>query len=133
MPLHFAGHRERMRDADEYGDGSDSELTISAAAVIFWRSMTMIRQELIQMLEQELSGERALESAARLTRFYRSPGASGYHRATDFVADLLRTNRTGQGMGGAVSPGQRDEIHECRHAPGMGADQRRTESRVPHG
>ena len=53
----------------------------------------MIRQELIQMLEQELSGERALESAAHLTQFYRSPGASGYHRATDFAADLLRTNK----------------------------------------
>ena len=52
----------------------------------------MNRQELIRMLEQELSGERALESAAHLTHFYRSPGASGYHRATDFVADLLRDN-----------------------------------------
>ena len=45
----------------------------------------MNRQELIEMLEQELSGERALESAAHLTQFYRSPGATGYHRATDFV------------------------------------------------
>ena len=52
----------------------------------------MNRQELTQMLEQELSGERALESADHLTRFYRSPGATGYHRATDFVADLLRDN-----------------------------------------
>ena len=52
----------------------------------------MNRQELTQMLEQELSGERALESADHMTRFYRSPGASGYHRATDFVADLLRDN-----------------------------------------
>ena len=52
----------------------------------------MNRRELVQMLEQELSGERALESAAHLTQFYRSPGASGYHRATDFVADLLRAN-----------------------------------------
>ena len=45
------------------------------------------------MLEQGLSGERALESAAHLTQFYRSPGASGYHRATDFTADLLRANK----------------------------------------
>ena len=52
----------------------------------------MNRQELTQMLEQELSGERALESAEHMTRFYRSPGATGYHRATDFVADLLRDN-----------------------------------------
>ena len=52
----------------------------------------MNRQEIIGILEQELSGERALESAAHLTQFYRSPGASGYHWATDFVADLLRAN-----------------------------------------
>ena len=52
----------------------------------------MNRRELVQMLEQELSGEMALESATHITQFYRSPGASGYHRATDFVADLLRAN-----------------------------------------
>ncbi len=52
----------------------------------------MNRRELVQMLEQELSGDRALESATHITQFYRSPGASGYHRATDFVADLLRAN-----------------------------------------
>ena len=49
-------------------------------------------QELVRMLEGALSGERALDSATQLTRFYRSPGASGYHRATDFVADLFRAN-----------------------------------------
>ncbi|MDE0602692.1 MAG: hypothetical protein OXI56_12925 [bacterium] len=27
-----------------------------------------------------------------MTKFYRSPGSSGYHRATDFVAQLLRDN-----------------------------------------
>ena len=53
----------------------------------------MNRQELIRVLDQELSGERALESATHLTQFYRSPGASGYHQATDWVADLLRENR----------------------------------------
>ena len=52
----------------------------------------MNRQELVRMLEREFSGDRALESAAHMTRFYRSPGASGYHRATDFVADLFRAN-----------------------------------------
>ena len=52
----------------------------------------MNRQEIANMLEQELSGDRALESASHLTQFYRSPGASGYHRATDFVADLFRAN-----------------------------------------
>ena len=52
----------------------------------------MDREKLIMLLDQELSGERALQSAAHMTQFYRSPGASGYHRATDFVADLLRSN-----------------------------------------
>jgi len=50
----------------------------------------MNRQELMQVLDQEISGERCLESATHMTRFYRSPGASGYHRATDFSADLFR-------------------------------------------
>ncbi|MFB3091603.1 MAG: hypothetical protein ACE1ZD_00215 [Dehalococcoidia bacterium] len=52
----------------------------------------MNRKDLIRMVDQELSGDRALESATHITDFYRSPGASGYHRATDFVADLFRTN-----------------------------------------
>ena len=52
----------------------------------------MRRRELIRLLADELSGDRALEAAAHMTKFYRSPGASGYHRATDFVAQLLRDN-----------------------------------------
>ncbi|MYG92370.1 MAG: PqqD family peptide modification chaperone [Acidimicrobiia bacterium] len=52
----------------------------------------MRRRDLIRFIEGELSGERALESAAHMTKFYRSPGSSGYHRATDFVAQLLRDN-----------------------------------------
>ena len=52
----------------------------------------MRRRELIRLLGDELSGDRALESAAHMTKFYRSPGSSGYHRATDFVAQLLRDN-----------------------------------------
>ncbi len=52
----------------------------------------MHRKELIKLIESELSGERALEAAAHMTKFYRSPGSSGYHRATDFVAQLLRDN-----------------------------------------
>ena len=52
----------------------------------------MNRQNLIRMIDEELSGERALESATHMTDFYRSPGAAGYHRATDFVADLFREN-----------------------------------------
>ena len=52
----------------------------------------MDRRRMIQLLEPEISGERALASATEITRFYRSPGASGYHRATDFTAELLRAN-----------------------------------------
>ena len=39
----------------------------------------MNRKDLIRMVDQELSGDRALESATHITDFYRSPGASGYH------------------------------------------------------
>ena len=53
----------------------------------------MNRQELMRVLQQELSGQRALESATHLTQFYRSPGSSGYHEATDWVAGLLRENK----------------------------------------
>lgn len=52
----------------------------------------MDRKSLIQMISSELSGDRALESATHMTDFYRSPGGEGYHRATDFVADLFRDN-----------------------------------------
>ena len=52
----------------------------------------MRRRDLIRHLGDELSGDRALEAAAHMTKFYRSPGSSGYHRATDFVAQLLRDN-----------------------------------------
>ncbi len=52
----------------------------------------MNRQNLIQMIDEELSGERALADATHMTNFYRSPGAAGYHRTTDFVADLFRAN-----------------------------------------
>lgn len=52
----------------------------------------MNRQDLIRLIDEELSGERALESATHMTAFYRSPGAAGYHRATDFTADLFREN-----------------------------------------
>ena len=52
----------------------------------------MNRQDLIRLIDEELSGERALASASHMTAFYRSPGAQGYHRATDFTADLFREN-----------------------------------------
>ena len=52
----------------------------------------MNRKEIAQLISKEMSGERALKSATHMTDFYRSPGAAGYHRATDFVADLFREN-----------------------------------------
>ena len=48
------------------------------------------RQELVGLIRDEFSGQRALDIATEITRFYRSPGASGYHRVTDYVADLFR-------------------------------------------
>ena len=50
----------------------------------------MARRDLIKLIEEEFSEDLALELATQITRFYRSPGASGYHQATDLVADRLR-------------------------------------------
>jgi hypothetical protein len=43
------------------------------------------------LLHRELSGERAQELTAAITRFHRPPGAAGYHAATNLVADTLRS------------------------------------------
>lgn len=50
----------------------------------------MNRSKLLQLISECFSESNALDIATQITRFYRSPGASGYHRTTDFVADLLR-------------------------------------------
>ena len=50
----------------------------------------MNRRELVSLIEGEFDEHRTLDSATQLTRFYRSPGSSGYHRATDYSAELLR-------------------------------------------
>ena len=50
----------------------------------------MNRRELIRLIEAEFDEDRGIEEATHLTRFYRSPGASGYHRASDYTAGLLR-------------------------------------------
>ena len=52
----------------------------------------MHRKKLINLIQEELSGDTALESATHMTHFYRSPGSSGYHLATDYVAQLFRDN-----------------------------------------
>ena len=52
----------------------------------------MERNSLITLVDEELSGDRALEAATEMTRYYRSPGASGYHRSTEFIAALFRAN-----------------------------------------
>ena len=56
----------------------------------------MNRRDLVRLVEQELSGDRALEYATHITQYYRSPGSSGYHQATDYVAELLRRHRVGR-------------------------------------
>lgn len=53
---------------------------------------TAERAELAPLVVTKFSRVRALDSATEITRFYRSPGASGYHRATDSAADLFRAN-----------------------------------------
>lgn len=37
-----------------------------------------------------LSGERAKQTTAAITQFYRTPGSAGYHAATNLVTELLR-------------------------------------------
>ncbi|MDE0527350.1 MAG: M28 family peptidase [Truepera sp.] len=41
-------------------------------------------------IHEELSGERAQEITAEITRYHRPPGAAGYHAATSYVAECLR-------------------------------------------
>lgn len=51
-----------------------------------------VRRELFTKLDAELSGERAHETTRQLTRFYRSIGSSGYHHATNLVAETLASH-----------------------------------------
>ena len=53
----------------------------------------MDKHTLLGLIDTELSAVNALNWATDLTRFYRSPGASGYHEATRVVEGLFR--RTG--------------------------------------
>ncbi len=46
-------------------------------------------KSLFLSIENELSGESAQQMTADLTRFYRSVGSSGYHRANDYILNKL--------------------------------------------
>lgn len=46
--------------------------------------------DLDRVLRQYLSGADAQRHTQEITRFYRSPGSSGYHAATRYVADAIR-------------------------------------------
>ena len=50
----------------------------------------MDNHTLLGLIDSELSGVNSLNWATDLTRFYRSPGASGYHEATRVVEGLFR-------------------------------------------
>ena len=50
----------------------------------------MDKHALLSLIDTELSPVNALNWATDLTRFYRSPGASGYHDATRQVEELFR-------------------------------------------
>ena len=52
----------------------------------------MNRQDLSHHIASEFNEQRALDTAVHMTQFYRSPGAEGYHRATDFVHKVLDEN-----------------------------------------
>ena len=53
----------------------------------------MNRQDLTKHISDEFNEQRALATAVHMTQFYRSPGAEGYHRATDFVRKVLDENQ----------------------------------------
>ena len=42
------------------------------------------------LIHEELSGERAQEITAEITRYHRPPGSEGYHAATSYVEEQLR-------------------------------------------
>lgn len=52
--------------------------------------MARFTRDVGSLLHQELSGERAQATTTAITRFHRPPGASGYHAATNLVAEELR-------------------------------------------
>jgi aminopeptidase YwaD len=47
----------------------------------------------LELLESELSGERAREHVAVITRHYRSPGSPGFHAVIDYITTTLRSAR----------------------------------------
>ena len=53
----------------------------------------MNRYDLTKYISNEFNEQRALETAVHMTQFYRSPGAEGYHRATDFVRKVFNDNQ----------------------------------------
>jgi hypothetical protein len=53
--------------------------------------MTTSRRKLASLLSRELSGENCLRTTSRITQFYRTPGSSGYHAATNVVRRALET------------------------------------------
>src|SRR5690242_14547499 len=46
--------------------------------------------DLDAIFKARLSGTRAQQLTAKITEYYRSPGSSGYHAATAFVANAIR-------------------------------------------
>ena len=54
------------------------------------KHLTAVFPELEAVLRTYLSGSRAQQDTAFITQFYRSPGSSGYHAATQFAADAMR-------------------------------------------
>jgi aminopeptidase YwaD len=46
--------------------------------------------QLSQLFNETLSGEKAHETVKQITQFYRSPGSAGFHAATNIIADMLR-------------------------------------------
>ena len=65
----------------------------SGCAKISIEEKSMNRYDLTKYISNEFNEQRALETAVHMTQFYRSPGAEGYHRATDFVRKVFNDNQ----------------------------------------
>ncbi|MFP4200165.1 MAG: M28 family peptidase [Clostridia bacterium] len=49
------------------------------------------RRKVFDAVDGEMDGERAQRTVDELTRFYRSPGSAGYHRATNLIEEMVES------------------------------------------
>ena len=63
---------------------------VSLTAQIFSQSTPFLTDKEIQMLRNEISGDRAFEHIRVLTQWHRNSGMAGYFKAMDYVAEQAK-------------------------------------------